>query len=73
MAQQERPTPSCGSGGKGLWKMAICCGGPLVAIALISGLGISVGSLVGAALPLLAALACPLGMYFMMRMMNKQK
>ena len=72
--KQDKPAPSCGMGGKGLWKMAICCGGPLLAIALLSGLGISVGSVLGAALPLLLALACPLGMLLMMwSMMRRQR
>lgn len=73
MAQQDKPTRAGGGGAKGMWKMAICCGGPLVAIALLSGLGISVGSLLGATLPLLLALACPLGMGWMMWSMMKQQ
>jgi hypothetical protein len=51
---------------------ALCWGAPLVVIALVlaGGTGALVGW-AGAALPFLAALACPLGMYFMMRGMAK--
>lgn len=52
-------------------KMGACCGAPLLALVLLAGGG---GALLGAAgtlLPLLAVLACPLGMYFMMRSMAK--
>jgi hypothetical protein len=51
-------------------KMALCCGAPLLALVVLAGGG---GLLLGAAgsvLPLLAALACPIGMYFMMRGMS---
>jgi hypothetical protein len=56
---------------KHLLKMAACCGAPLLALVVLAGGG---GALLGAAgslLPLLAFLACPLGMYFMMRGMSK--
>lgn len=56
---------------KHLLKMAACCGAPLLALIILAGGG---GALLGAAgslLPLLALLACPLGMYFMMRSMSK--
>lgn len=48
-------------------KMAACCGLPLLAVVFLAGGG---GALLGAGaavLPLLAVLACPLGMFFMMR------
>ena len=51
-------------------KMAACCGLPLLAIVLLAGGG---GVLLGAGaafLPYLAALACPVGMFFMMRGMQ---
>ena len=56
---------------KGLVKMGLCCGLPILAVAVLAGGG---GALLGAAsglLPALALLACPLGMYFMMRSMWK--
>ena len=58
------------------WKASIgkvlCWGAPLLVIALVlaGGTGAVTGA-AGAVLPFLAALACPLGMYFMMRSMSK--
>ena len=51
---------------------ALCWGAPLliVAVLLAGGTGALTGA-AGAALPFLAVLACPLGMYFMMRSMSK--
>lgn len=51
-------------------KMAICCGAPVLALVFLAGGG---GALLGgfaAILPTLALLACPLGMFFMMRAMS---
>jgi len=51
-------------------KMGACCGLPLLALVFLAGGG---GALLGAGaavLPLLALLACPLGMFFMMRAMQ---
>lgn len=51
-------------------KMAACCGAPVLALVFLAGGG---GALLGAGaavLPLLAALACPLGMFFMVRAMH---
>lgn len=51
-------------------KMGACCGLPLLALVFLAGGG---GALLGAGaavLPLLAVLACPLGMFFMMRAMQ---
>jgi len=51
-------------------KMGVCCGLPLLALIFLAGGG---GALLGAGaavLPLLAVLACPLGMFFMMRVMH---
>jgi hypothetical protein len=42
----------------------------VVALVLVGGTGALAGA-AGAALPFLAMLACPLGMYFMMRGMSK--
>lgn len=56
---------------KHLLKMAACCGAPLLALVVLAGGG---GALLGAAgslLPVLALLACPLGMFFMMWAMSK--
>jgi len=53
-------------------KMGACCGLPLLALVFLAGGG---GALLGAGaavLPLLAVLACPLGMFFMMRAMQGQ-
>lgn len=52
-------------------KMAACCGAPLLALVLLAGGGGALLGAAGAALPLLLALACPLGMFFMMRAMMK--
>ena len=51
---------------------ALCWGAPLLVVAFVlaGGTGAVVGA-AGAVLPFLAALACPLGMYFMMRAMSK--
>lgn len=59
----------------GHWKMALkmaaCCGVPMLALVVLAGGGGALLGAAGAALPLLAALACPLGMFFMMRAMMK--
>lgn len=58
---------------KGPLGMAICCGAPLLLLVAISLFGLSVGAIASGLLTLGAVLACPLGMYFMMRMMMKDK
>ena len=67
----------CSMGKKGWLKgplgMAICCGAPLLLIAAISFFGLSLGAIASGALSLGVALACPLGMYLMLRMMMKGK
>jgi len=85
-AAMRAPEPSTGgieqSGGatKGApkrrdWKAylgkALCWGAPLLALVLLLGGGGAVLGAAGALLPFLALLACPLGMYFMMRSMSK--
>ena len=45
----------------------------LLLIAAISFFGMSLGAIANGALSLAAILACPVGMYFMMRMMNKKE
>ncbi|MGH7264217.1 MAG: hypothetical protein ACREMB_05080, partial [Candidatus Rokuibacteriota bacterium] len=53
----------------------LCWGGPVLAVVIAGVLAVGGGGLlVGAAtaaLPLLAALACPIGMYLMMRSMAR--
>jgi hypothetical protein len=61
---------------KGMLMMAICCAAPLLLLAAIPFLGAAFGSLaaVGSGLlSVVAVLACPVGMYVMMRMMMKDK
>lgn len=58
---------------KGPLGMAICCGTPLLLVAAISFFGLSLGAIASGALSLVAVLACPLGMWIMMRMMMKNK
>ena len=59
---------------KGMLMMAICCAAPLLLLAAIPFLGSAFGSLAAAGsglLSLVALLACPVGMFLMMRMMMK--
>jgi hypothetical protein len=58
---------------KGPLGMAICCGAPLLLVAAISFFGLSLGAIASGALSLAAVLACPLGMWIMMRMMMNKK
>ena len=58
---------------KGPLGMAICCGAPLLLIAVISFFGFSLGAIASGALSVVALLACPVGMFLMMRMMMKDK
>jgi hypothetical protein len=75
--QTENGTAACPVQGKGWLKgtlgMAICCGAPLLLIAAISFFGLSLGAIASGALSLVAVLACPVGMFLMMRMMMKGK
>jgi hypothetical protein len=57
---------------KGGIAMAICCAAPLLLVAAVTLFGISLGALVRGSLGLAALLACPVGMYLMMRMMRKE-
>lgn len=54
-------------------KLGACCGLPLLALVFLVGGGGAVLGAAGGLLPLLVALACPLGMYFMMRSMTKME
>ena len=58
---------------KGTLGMAICCGAPLLLVAAISFFGLSLDAFASGALSLVALLACPVGMFLMMRMMMKEK
>jgi hypothetical protein len=78
VASAPAAAPACalGSGAPGSWKgslgKALCWGAPvLIVAALVLGGTGALAGVAGAALPYLAALACPLGMYFMMRSMSK--
>jgi hypothetical protein len=68
---------ACHMQGKGWVKgplgMAICCGAPLLIVAAISFFGLSLGAIASGALSLVALLACPVGMFLMMRMMMNDK
>jgi len=75
--KSEDGSAACPMQGKGWLKgplgMAICCGAPLLLVAAISLFGLSLGAVASGSLSLVALLACPLGMYLMMRMMMKDK
>jgi hypothetical protein len=61
---------------KGMLMMAVCCAAPLLLLAAIPFLAATFGSLAALGTGLLnivALLACPVGMYLMMRMMMKDK
>ncbi len=58
---------------KGPLGMAICCGAPLLLVAAISLFGVSLGAIASGVLSLAAVLACPVGMYLMVRMMMNKK
>ena len=53
--------------------MAICCAAPILLVGAVSLMGISLGALANGVLSLAALLACPVGMYVMMRIMAKEK
>jgi len=71
----EDGSAACPMQGKGWLKgtlgMAICCGAPLLLVAAISLFGLSLGAMASGALSLVALLACPVGMFLMMRAMMK--
>ena len=58
---------------KGPLGIAICCGVPLLLVAAVSLFGFSLGAVASGLLSFAAVLACPLGMYLMMRMMMNKK
>jgi len=75
--EAENDSAACKMQGKGWLKgvlpMAICCGAPLLLVAAISFFGLSLGAIASGALSLVAVLACPVGMFLMMRLMMKDK
>jgi hypothetical protein len=56
---------------KGHVKMGACIGAPVLALVFLVGGGGAVLGWAGALVPVLAFLACPLAMYFLMRSMTK--
>jgi hypothetical protein len=58
---------------KGAMGMAVCCAAPLLLFAAIPFFGLSLGAIASGALSLVVLLACPVGMFLMMRMMMKNK
>jgi hypothetical protein len=60
---------------KRILPMAVCCGAPLLLLLAIPFVGSIFGSLAAVTsglLSVVAVLACPVGMYLMMRMMMKK-
>lgn len=70
-AMATEPAPVKPAGWRMALKMAACCGIPMLALVVLAGGGGALLGAAGAVLPLLALLACPLGMFFMMRGMMK--
>ena len=71
----EAPPQQKQGGLKGMLMMAACCAAPLLLLAAIPFLGAAFGSLAGVGsglLTIVALLACPVGMFLMMRMMTKK-
>jgi hypothetical protein len=77
VVKTEDGSAACPMQGKGWLKgtlgMAICCGTPLVLVAAIAFFGLSLGAIASGALSVVALLACPVGMFLMMRMMMTGK
>jgi len=57
---------------KGMLRMGICCIAPFLIALAIPLFGFSLVGVAGVLIPVVAILACPLSMYFMMRAMNKK-
>ncbi len=74
--ETKNDSPVCHAKGrgwlKGILPMAICCAAPLLLVVAIALFGISLGALASGFLSVAVLLACPVGMYLMMRMMNKR-
>lgn len=75
--RSEGGSATCSMQGKGWLKgtlgMAICCAAPLLLVAGVAFFGLSLGAIASGALSFVALLACPVGMFLMMRMMMKDK
>ena len=74
--KSEAAMAGCPMQGKGWLKGALgmaICAAPLLLVAAISFFGLSLGAIASGALSLIAVLACPVGMFLMMRMMMKDK
>ena len=73
----EDGSAACPMQGKGWLKgtlgLALCCGAPLLLVAVISFFGLSLGAIASGTLSVVAVLACPVGMFLMMRLMMKDK
>ena len=57
---------------KGMLPMGICCMAPFLLALAIPLFGFSLVGVAGVLIPVVAILACPLSMYFIMRAMNKK-
>jgi Protein of unknown function (DUF2933) len=53
--------------------MAVCCAAPLLILGAVALFGLSLGALASGLFTTAALLACPVGMFLMMRMMNKKE
>jgi len=76
VAKTEGGSAACPIHGKAWFKgalgMAVCCAAPLLLFAAIAFFGLaSLGAIASGALSLVALLACPVGMFLMMRLMMK--
>lgn len=56
---------------KGMLMMAVCCGAPILLLAAVALFGVSLAGAGSALMSVALVLACPVGMYLMMRMMMK--
>lgn len=76
-AQSKNRSAGCSMQGKGWFKgalgMAICCTAPILLFAAISFFGLSLGAIASETLSLVVLLACPVGMFLMMRVMIREK
>jgi hypothetical protein len=75
--EAKKGSPICHVKGRGwlegILPMSICCAVPLLLAGAIALFGISLSALESGFLRIAALLACPVGMYLMMRMMMKDK